>query len=200
MLLFLFSIMLNIIGAGLFLSFVYLLYVALKGGNARKAAKIFICFLLATIVCYAGVFIYSIKRQFSWINQQYSDIYAARYVGEEVAEVMERQYYLAGYRDPQIWFQSAWYDSVEDLADVMPFEDSNQVEAFISSVSRTNARSEFCDHSLSKVPANDGLNVSYYYVDIENMIEVPEQFYIGYYIVVNQDTSEASLVAYYVDT
>lgn len=193
-----------------FLFFIFLVSLIIKLIMKKKDNKSLLIALGVTaaliIFCIVG-FARWTQKTFSWreltYDRNHTDVVYT--LDEPVADLMEN-YYIRNHGwsstdSCEHWFQTSWYESIEDLVEVMPLEDDEQIDCFVSSLDGSNVETTFKDYDLYVVPANETRDVTYYGVDYEELGFMTPRYDdpIAYYIVVDNDTSEVSLAAYYLE-
>jgi len=190
----------------LFFAVICLISEGLRRTLTLKKALVIIGVAVALVAFCIGYFAIWMNKTFTWREGTYnkSSGEVTLVLDEPVADLIETYYYFPhGWSSgdtKEHWYQTGWYESVEDLAEVMSFEDDESINLFVSSVDSSNVVTTFLKSDLYEVPANENRDVTYYEVDYEELgLKTPEYGNpIGYFVVVDNDTQEASLVAYYV--
>lgn len=185
-----------------------IIYSIIKGvmnPKTRKKTIIIIGTLFVMVVIFIGYCVYSLNKALTWKEKEYdhdtsSASYATRSLLPEPFVINIETYYAKGFRDGTYWYQTGWYPSVEELIESMSL-DEEQEEIFIDILQNAQEKSEFGNSDLYSVPANDDREVLFYEMDFSDIFEDSYNgWWIGYFVVVDSDTSEVSLAAIYNET
>ena len=197
--------MLAVICISLFVSFV-LLFVSLLvsawlGKDTHIIGKALLGVFIIGVVFAIAIFCY----QFQWHEEEY-DInnkpYWSRVMNDSISDLIEVYYVRPLLGEGNYWYQTGWYESEDELAQVICcFDDDEEIERFINIVDPSNLITGDEGFNPYEVPVNNDCDVEYYKIDLDEFEFCPMRYIkINYYIAVNQETGEAALAVYFIDT
>ncbi|MCQ2516539.1 MAG: hypothetical protein MJ094_06715 [Saccharofermentans sp.] len=171
--------------------------------KTRKKTIIIVGALFVMAVIFIGYWVYLLNKALTWKEYDHDTSSASYATSSLLPEPFVNNietYYVKGFRDGTYWYQTGWYPSVEELIESMSL-DEEQEEIFIDILQNAPEKSEFGNSDLYSVPANDDRDVLFYEMKFSEIFEDSYNgWWIGYYVVVDSDTSEVSLAAIYNDT
>lgn len=168
--------------------------------QTRKKTLIRLGVFAVIVVLIIGYLFYTFRNSFSWQEREYQSSYHNNVLYGTVAEHIETYYVLPEFRDGTFWYRTGWYASIKHLADDMTSDDE-QREKFIRAAENAPETNEFNNRNLRGVPADRNENVLYYQINPAEIFEdAMNSWNLGYFIVIDRNSSEAALVVYYMET
>ncbi len=176
---------------------VFLIVKGIINKKTRKITLIITGAILALGLFVIGTFVYQFKRNTSWIEKSYDDIYfAERYRSDSLADLLDTCYRKSNFGDYEYWYQTEWYPSLDELALELPFESNEERDLWVENLLDDIITQETQLEEFSSIPTFKNRDVEYYGVDVSIFNEEMRDDFTRIRVVIDQDTGEALLGVY----